>query len=144
MKPIIIMLALFLPGVALGYVEIPLLQELICKFETSGGIKRGADGEIGYCQIKLGTARMLYPKHPAWRLEAALNNIEGNARIAQMVLRNCQQRGWKGVYGLAYCYNAGRSSGKSYKPEAHTYAMRMVTRYRVAKTKKDYYGYLSL
>ncbi len=134
------MLAMFVPGVALGYVEIPLLQELICKFETSGGIKRGADGEIGYCQIKLGTARMLYPKHPTWLLEAALNNMEGNARIAQKVLRNCQQRGWKGVYGLAYCYNAGRSSGKSYKPEAHTYAMRMVTRYRVAKTKKDYCG----
>ena len=132
MRWLIIALFLALPAMAHGQ-DIQLLQRIICEYETRGILHKdqatGRDGEIGYCQIKLGTARMFFPRITIAKLRIRSVNIT----VAQTILLDCKLRHWRGVYGLSYCYTAGRQSGRLRNLEAHVYGRRMETRYATAK-----------
>ncbi len=120
---------LFWAGTAQAHsdAEYRLLAEIICAWETRGEAEPdqaiGDAGELGRCQVKPTTARLLGVRF------AALENPEASIQTAVAVLRWCASKGWHGTYNGAHCYNAGP---KARLGSAHAYARQIASDY--AKT----------
>jgi len=89
-------------------VDIELLQQVVCDWETRG-VKDpdesiSSAGAVGACQIKEGTARAVGYRG---KISTLLTDGWVNRRVALEILSDCHQRGRRGVYELAYCYHGG-------------------------------------
>jgi len=111
MKPILLSLALLaLFGFGLTASESPnmdlgVLRIVICNWETRGEAKPdeyvGHDGEVGYCAVRISTARLLGFKGTG----KDLMNRQTNMRYAMKWIKRCYGRGNRTIAKLARCYN---------------------------------------
>ena len=92
-------------------VNLLVLRDTICDYETRGerfpDEAIGASGELGRCQIKIGTARQVgFVGHPALLF---LGDVSRHVAYAKLVACN---RKYVTVKGLAWCWNRGLRAGR--------------------------------
>lgn len=126
-------------GFALGFVagwalcaaraeaaNLPLLRDVICKYETRhvAAAERdyavGRHDEVGRCQVLPSTADWLGVRFPA------LAQPEINRAVALMWLEHCWSAGARTVRLLGTCYNGGR---RSRSEEAYWYGKTVASHY---------------
>ena len=87
--------------------EYHLLAETICAWETQGELDPqnaiGLAGEIGWCQMKPRTAKMI----GVLVSDLVHKDRERAVQAAIVKLKFCAKRGWHGTYWGAHCYNGG-------------------------------------
>ncbi len=118
------------------YVAHPL-TETICQFETRGELNPddavGLDGELGRCQVKPGTARLVGYRGTN---RALLSDTQTNRRVADLIVWRCSKRyrsarlgpHWPSAYLTAYCYHAGFRAPLNAKRRSRDYARNIALR----------------
>ncbi|KKM82469.1 hypothetical protein LCGC14_1319280 [marine sediment metagenome] len=109
-------------------VEVDPLTPIICAWETRGEADPddavGGDGELGRCQIKPPTARLLGYRGTN---KALLSNGLLNEYWADRMVKRCRAK-WKtpSDYLIFYCYNAGLRSKANRSRKAVRYAKQLL------------------
>ena len=120
-------------------IDMPLLRDTICEFETRGLEDRdfsepGPFGEIGRCQVRISTARELgFTGNWTLLMIPHYNEVWAKAKLDK-----CAKRIWRfdddegtrtEVFGLAFAYNAGCRAKISKDHAAWGYAYQVRARY---------------
>lgn len=108
----------------------------ICKYESRGSRdpedEISQKGAVGYCQIRVSTARWLGYRGKNWKL---LRNRDLNLFWANKVLNRCLARWHNTPYRIAFCYHAGERAkvpklkSDREKLKSHIYAVAVSARY---------------
>ena len=103
-------------------VDLSVLRDTICEYETRGeripDEAVGASGELGRCQIKIGTARQVgFQQHPALLFIADVNRT---VALTKLIMCN---RKYVTVKGLAWCWNRGLRAGRVDWTDAYVIAV---------------------
>ncbi len=121
-----------------------LLLDTICKYESRSSndpedeiSKRGA---VGYCQVRIGTARFFGYKGKNSDL---MGNRELNKKYGMKLILMCLRRWHSTPYRIAFCYHAGpyarvpRSKAKRSRLLSHKYAVEVAQNYRAAVVRRN-------
>ena len=114
--------------------DLDLLTEVICSYETRGESEpdaaRGASDEVGACQVRPGTARLM-GFHGSDNL---LANPRINRVIAKRYLHYCSRvLRTESITRLAHCYNGGPNLPYEGYGPARRYATAILKRYLAAQ-----------
>lgn len=124
-------------------IDARLLLETICAYESRGS-KNPEDeiswaGAVGYCQIRVGTARYFGYKGPNSKL---MGSRKINMSYGMKMVILCLQKWHSTPYRIAFCYHAGmfarvpKDKAKREKLRSHRYAVAVAKRYRAAYRKR--------
>jgi len=117
-----------------GRVELHLLREAACHWETRGeaepGEAIGPGQEIGRCQIKPGSARAALAEPPL--VELLVRLVVRPEPIADAILRDCEARGKARAFDLADCYHRGPSARGAPTGRDREYAKQLAADYAAA------------
>ena len=110
-------------------VDLALLRDVICAYETRGERRPewavGRAGELGVCQMRLGTARQIgYAGTPALLFDADVSRA-----LAYTKLVMCARR-YGTVRGLAWCWNRGLRAGRLRREDPYAAAIEALYRER--------------
>lgn len=139
----IIFSGLFAPKAAAHSVNAWVLLTAICEWESRGSRdpedEISSAGAVGYCQIRVTTARWLGFRGKNWKL---LIDRDVNIFWASKFLNKCLTRWHNTPYRIAFCYHGGldrkvpASRAERIKTKSHHYAIAVARRYRFAMERR--------
>ncbi len=118
----------------------PRLVVWICRAETNRDFDAFGEkhGEIGACQIRLGSAREAVPSYMGSNQSLVEALFTNPYWWAQRLADKCFREGWRTAYQIAYCYNGGWRNRRGFtnsNGQARRYAKKIASRWEADRLK---------